>query len=178
MVGYCSTEFYCNDVGSHSMCCPQHIMPAECESYYGPSKPSSSTARTATSPTPVTPGDSKLSGSAAGSSETTTLSTGAKAGIGVGVAVAGLVLIVLSVCFLLRRRRLKPPTGSSAPYIDNKAELAATARETYARSGKDAEGTLPEVSGVGKPVEAGNDARYELEGAWHGYEAQNAVRPT
>jgi hypothetical protein len=174
MVGYCSKLFYCNDLGSHSICCPQDLMPDECEINYGPA---SSTTYSGSSPTITAP----LSASTSGGSkppQNTTLSTGAKAGIGVGVGVAGLALIVLTAWFFLRRKNLRSAAVSGAPYVDNKAELSATERETNPKYGPNAgQGeTVFEVSGAEKPVEAESDARHELEGEWHGFEAYNAVR--
>jgi hypothetical protein len=171
MVGYCSKLFYCNDLGSHSICCPQDLMPDECQSNYGPA--SSTTSSSSSPPTIV----SKPPQNTTLSSETAALSTGAKAGIGVGAGAAGLAIIVLVGWFFLRRRRLQPATGSGAPYVDNKAELPATERETNPQSGPD-DGqakTVFEAPGVENPVEAENDARHELEGEWHGFEAYNAV---
>lgn len=170
MLGYCSKLFYCNDLGSRSICCPQELMPDECESHYGPA---SSTTSSGSSPTTVI---SKPSQHTTLSSETAALSTGAKAGIGVGVGAA--VLIALGAWFVLRRRRLQPGTGSGAPYVDNKAELAATEPERNPKHGPDGGQGQPvfEVSGAEKPAEAGNEARHELEGEWHGFEAYNAIR--
>ena len=122
-----------------------------------------------------TPSSAPLVQAKQAASTSQSLSTGAKAGIGVGVAIAGIVLLALGIWALFRRKKKRK--YEEQPFVDPKPELPGGDAEKkstiLAELGQD----RAEVAGVGKPAELDPDVRHELEGDWHGHEAQEIASP-
>ena len=170
--GYCSNEYYCNDLGSHSMCCPTESMPLECKVRLPQSSTKVDTSTSSKSQPAVTPTQKQGSDSAAHSNR---LSTEAKVGIGVGATLAAVALIVLAAWFAIGRRKKLPSSKTDTVYVEDRKELDDTPLGRPPEQELDTTANISEVAGVAKPVEVGSTTRHELEGDWHGHEAHHEV---
>jgi hypothetical protein len=109
------------------------------------------------------------------------LSTGTIVGIAISVAAVIIGLIIgLRGWFIVRRKRDKGTTNQRTPYVDTKAELSTTdpLKNPLYGSELGSRGEVYEIGGVNKPAEMGDEARYELDGGWHGHEARDTSNPT
>lgn len=83
-----------------------------------------------------------------------------------------MTLIALAIWIYLRHR--KPRTTDQEPYRDPKAELPGRGAEKRRQDPAELNAVkeASEMTGHGKPAELDTGGRYELEGGWHGHEAQ------
>ena len=89
-----------------------------------------------------------------------------------GVPVASLALVAIGIWAFLRRKRKKKDSPDGTVQFDGKPELPGEDAEIKTASAKTNQGEAFEISGISKPVELNPEARYELEGGWHGHETR------